>query len=194
MQKKLTLRLLWQRNHSSVGDLTDKVLEALHDQSRRAQTLKKLEQAARAEYPALSVASLGALKKDMPNVIISARVLLDGTDGISVHARTRIPDQDRAPLASDVKRVMREGAPPCERTFALRGPLPDPPSVHKTAISDAVCRTEVTYFSKKNKIKIRIKIKFSFQLKSKSESKFKFETLTSNINTMFIIIFRNIYM
>ena len=65
------------------------------------------------------VASLGANRKDKPNGEVSARVLFDGTHGLSVNRRTRIRDQERAPTASDLKRALREKAKLGELTFAL---------------------------------------------------------------------------
>ena len=47
-----------------------------------------------------------------------ARVLFDGTHGLSVNSRTRIRDQERAPIAADLKRTMREKAKVDELTFA----------------------------------------------------------------------------
>ena len=69
------------------------------------------ESEARARYPNLVVASLGANRKDKPNGEVSARVLFDWT--ISQ------PDQERAPIASDLKRALREKAKLGELTFAL---------------------------------------------------------------------------
>ena len=54
-----------------------------------------------------------------PGGIITARVLHDGTNGISVNRRIRVRDQERFPTASDVKRAMREKAALGERSFAL---------------------------------------------------------------------------
>ena len=65
------------------------------------------------------MAALEANKKEKPNGVISARVLFDGSNGIAVNRRTRIRDQERAPVAADLKRVMREKARLGERTFAL---------------------------------------------------------------------------
>ena len=77
------------------------------------------ERKARIQYPDLVVAALGANKKEKPNGVISARVLCDGSNDIAVNRRTRIRDQERAPVAADLKRVMREKARLGERTFAL---------------------------------------------------------------------------
>ena len=95
------------------------MLAVLDDQSTRGQALKLTEEEARARFPNLVVASLGANRKDKPDGTVSARVLFDGTNGVEVNKKTRIRDQERAPVAADLKRVMREKARVGERTFAL---------------------------------------------------------------------------
>ena len=110
---------LWKKNYSTLATLSDKVKDVLDDQSERGQVLKLSEREARIQYPDLVVAALGANKKEKPNGVISARVLFDGSNGIAVNRRTRIRDQERAPVAADLKRVMREKARLGERTFAL---------------------------------------------------------------------------
>ena len=62
----------------------------------------------RVRFLNLTVASLGANEKDKPSGIVTARVLFDGTNGIAVNRRTRIRDQERAPIAVDLKRSMRK--------------------------------------------------------------------------------------
>ena len=81
--------------------------------------MKLSEREARLRYPGLVVASLGAQRKEKPNGEISARVLFDGTNGIHVNKKTRVRDQERSPIASDVKRYMREKSTIGEKTFAL---------------------------------------------------------------------------
>ena len=51
--------------------------------------------------------------------VVSARVLFDGSNGIPVNQRTRIRDQERAPIAADLKRAMREKSKIGQKTFAL---------------------------------------------------------------------------
>ena len=65
------------------------------------------------------VASLGAMRKDKPGGVVTARVLFDGTNGIYVNRRTRIRDQERSPIAADIKRLMREKSRRDRRTLAL---------------------------------------------------------------------------
>ena len=110
---------VWRRNYSSLNELSDKVLEVMADQSKRGQVLRMSEEEARRRFPNLTVASLGAHRKEKPGGIITARVLFDGTHGIAVNRRTRIRDQERAPIAADIKRLMREKSTINEPTFAL---------------------------------------------------------------------------
>ena len=65
------------------------------------------------------IASLGAQRKEKPGGPVSARVLFDGTHGLCVNTRTRLRDQERAPIAADLKRSMRGKAKVDELTFAL---------------------------------------------------------------------------
>ena len=59
-----------------------------------------------------------ANKKDNPRGVVTVCVLFDDTNGIEEKKRSRIRDQERARVASDQKRVMREKAKHGERTFA----------------------------------------------------------------------------
>ena len=74
---------------------------------------------ARLRYPDLVIASLGAQRKQKPGGKITARVLFDGTHGLCVNSKTRLRDQERAPIAADLKRSMREKSKFGEITFAL---------------------------------------------------------------------------
>ena len=77
------------------------------------------ESEARSRYPDLVVASLGAQRKQKPGGKVTARVLFDGTHGLCVNSKTRLRDQERAPIAADLKRSMREKSRIGELTFAL---------------------------------------------------------------------------
>ena len=96
-----------ERDCSSVGELSDKVVDALNSESWRGQLIKLSEVEVRATYPDLVVASVGAIRKDMPGDVVTAWVLFDGTHGISVNTRTRIRDQEKAPVASDLKLIVK---------------------------------------------------------------------------------------
>ena len=109
----------WRRNYPAVATLSAEVTEVLEDHASRGQVLKLTECEAKSRYPGLVVASLGGNKKEKPGGVITARVLHDGKNGISLNRRIRLRDQERCPSASDIKRVMREKARICERSFAL---------------------------------------------------------------------------
>ena len=109
----------WRRNYSSLADYEDQVLEVMRDQASRGQLLVLTESEARRQYPDLVIASLGAQRKEKPGGKITARVLFDGTHGLCVNSRTRLRDQERAPIAADLKRTMREKEKIDELTFAL---------------------------------------------------------------------------
>ena len=64
------------------------------------------------------VTSMGALKNEKDGVI-SARVVFDGTYGTYVNSSTHLRDQERSPVAGDIKRFVREKARVGERTFGL---------------------------------------------------------------------------
>ena len=91
----------------------------MHDQASRGQIIVMTESEARTKYPNLVVASLGAQRKQKPGGKVTARVLFDGTHGLSVNTKTRLRDQERGPIAADLKRSMREKARFGELTFAL---------------------------------------------------------------------------
>ena len=91
----------------------------MHDQASRGQIIVMTESEARSRYPGLVVASLGAQRKQKPGGKVTARVLFDGTHGLCVNSKTRLRDQERAPIAADLKRSMREKSRIGELTFAL---------------------------------------------------------------------------
>ena len=109
----------WRQNYASVAPLENKVLEVLHDQAKRGQVLVLSEGEARRRFPTLVVASLGAIREDKPDGEYIARVLFDGTHGLQVNKKTRIRDQERAPVAADLKSAMRAKAARGETTFAV---------------------------------------------------------------------------
>ena len=67
-------------------------------QSRRGQVLKMTEEEART----------GSDSEGRPRRVVTARVLFDGTHGPAVNTRTRIRDQDRSPISSDLRRALSE--------------------------------------------------------------------------------------
>ena len=62
---------------------------------------------------------MGAQRKEKPGGVITARVSFDGTHNIAVNHRARVRDQERGPIAADLKRLMREESKTGEPTFAL---------------------------------------------------------------------------
>ena len=74
------------------------------------------------------MASLGANRKEKATGEVTARVLFDGTHGIDVNRRTRVRDQERGPIASDIKRVLREKAKSQYHSFALTRRHPSTPA------------------------------------------------------------------
>ena len=108
---------VWRRNHSTAAEHSQTAV--LEDQAERGQVLRLSEEEARKKYPHLVIASLGVNRKDKPNGVVSARVLFDGSIGVPVNRRTRIRDQERAPIAAHLKWAMREKAKTGQKTFAL---------------------------------------------------------------------------
>ena len=99
---------VWRQNYSTLAEHADK---SLRSDGRPGEW--------RASTQDLTIASLGANRKEKPGGEVSARVLFDGTNGIAVNSRTRIRDQERAAIAADSKRSMREKASRGLRTLAL---------------------------------------------------------------------------
>ena len=110
---------VWRRNHSTLQAFEEQVLEVMRDQANRGQMIVMTEPEAKERFPNLAIASLGAQRKEKPGGKVITRVLSDGTHGLCVNSRTRLRDQERAPLASNLKRAMREKAKVDEVTFAL---------------------------------------------------------------------------
>ena len=111
-KKRAAEQGVWRQNYSSVAEWSEECSKIMNDQAERGQVLRLSEEEARQKFPALTVASLGAIKKEKPGGEVTARILFDGTHGIDVNTRIRIRDQERAPIAADVKRVLREKANP----------------------------------------------------------------------------------
>ena len=109
----------WRRNCSSVSVLLEKIAKVFDDQARRGQASKLTEEGARWRLPNLIVASLGAKQQNKPGGIITAEVLFDGTNWVTVNHRTRIRDQERASIAWNVKRYMKEKMEALNKTLAL---------------------------------------------------------------------------
>ena len=82
--------------------------------------------------------SLCANKKEKSTGEITARVLFDGTNGIDANRRTIMRDQERGPIAANIKRVLREKEKSQYHSFALTADVTeahrqvpiDPPDWH----------------------------------------------------------------
>ena len=116
---KLAHRGAWRSNYASIDELTDKVEEVMEDQALRGQVIKLSESEARRQFSDIVVASLGAQRKEKAGGVVTARVLFDGTHVISVTSWIRVRDQERSPIAADIKRILREKSRTGLRTFAL---------------------------------------------------------------------------
>ena len=110
---------VWRSNYASIRELEDKVEEVMEDQASRGQLLKYTEAEAKQQFPDLVVASLGAQRKEKPGGIVTARILFDGTHGVNVNTRSRVRDQERSPIAADIKRILLEKSVAGLSTFAL---------------------------------------------------------------------------
>ena len=110
---------IWRRNYSTLQAFEQQVLQVMYDQASRGQIIVLNEKEAKDKYPNLVIASLGAQRKEKPGGKVSARVFFDRTHGLCVNSGTRLRDQERAPIAEDLKRSMREKAKVDELTFAL---------------------------------------------------------------------------
>ena len=109
----------WRSNYASIDELADKVDEVMEDQAMRGQVIRLSESEARSQFPNLVVASPGAQRKEKAGGVVTARVLFDGTHGISVNSQIRVRDQERSPIAADIKRILRKKSRAGLRTFAL---------------------------------------------------------------------------
>ena len=98
----------WRSNYSAVAEPTEETKEVMDGQAARGLVIKLAESEAHRRFPQLVIALLGALRKDKPYGAVTARVLFDGTYGISVNRRTQVRHQTRAPIAADLKRAMRK--------------------------------------------------------------------------------------
>ena len=110
---------VWRSNYPTVDELAEKAEEVLEDQVKRGQVVKLSEEDAKRLYLGLVIASIGANRKEKSHGSITARVLHDGSNGIAVNKRTSVWDPERGPMASYLKRAMREKAKSGETTFSL---------------------------------------------------------------------------
>ena len=97
---------VWNKNYSTLSSFRAEVREVLRDQAGRGQVPILPEVEARNRFPNLAVASLGAQKKEKTwrhysLLECSSMVRTENFVNTSTHLR----DQDRAPVAPDLKRT-----------------------------------------------------------------------------------------
>ncbi len=101
----------WRDNYAS-AKLHDKaILQQLEEAVDRGLALRLSVEEAAFHFPNLTVNSLaGIAKVSEEGEVSSVRLVLDGTHGVVVNRAIRQRDQDRCPVAADVRRVQREQA------------------------------------------------------------------------------------
>ncbi len=101
----------WRDNYQSAVIHQKDILAQLVDASERNMALRLTPDEADYYFPNLTINSLGGVAKITESgEVASVRVVLDGTHGVVVNRAIRQRDQDRCPVAADVKRVQREQA------------------------------------------------------------------------------------
>ena len=93
-------------------------MEFIHDQASRSQLLVLKEAEAKSRFPDLVIAEGRSERRRLVGRLQHACC---STGHMCINTRTRIRDQERAPIAADSKRTMREKAKLDELTFALTG-------------------------------------------------------------------------
>ncbi len=101
----------WRDNYEAAIVHDAAILQQLEDAVQRGMAIRLTEEEASFHFPALTVNSLNAVAKvDEAGAVTSVRLVLDGTHGVVVNRAIRQRDQDRCPVASDVRRVQRAQA------------------------------------------------------------------------------------
>ncbi len=109
--ERLALGDSWRNNYEAAIVHDKAILQQLEDAVARDMAIRLSVEEAAFHFPALSVNSLNAVAKlDETGSVSSVRLVLDGTHGVVVNKAIRQRDQDRCPVASDVRRVQREQA------------------------------------------------------------------------------------
>ena len=110
----------WRRKYSTLETFEDEVSEVIHDQASRSQLLVLTEAEAKSRFPDLVIASLRG-RSERRRLVGRLQHACCSTGHMCINTKTRIRDQERAPIAADSKRTMREKAKLDELTFALTG-------------------------------------------------------------------------
>ncbi len=136
---------VWRENYKTARAQRAEVRRQLDEHVEQGLAFRLSAGEAKARYPALQVASLGAVvKEDDAGQVTSVRLVLDGTNGIDLNRRIRQRDQDRCPTVADARRVQREQA----RYGRVRGLAVDfkgahrLPMVHPEDWRHQACRAE----------------------------------------------------
>ncbi len=102
---------VWRDNYRPAVLHRDEIRRQLEDHASRGMALKLPASEAASVFPNLSVNSLNAVEKlGSSGEVVSVRLVMDGTHGVSINQRIRTRDQDQCPIAPDVKRAQREQA------------------------------------------------------------------------------------
>jgi hypothetical protein len=140
-----TVSGVWRENYKTAKAQKAEVRRQLDEHVEQGLAFRLSAGDARARYPALQVASLGAVvKEDDAGQVTSVRLVLDGTNGIDLNRRIRQRDQDRCPTVADARRVQREQS----RYGRVRGLAVDfkgahrLPMVHPEDWKHQACRAE----------------------------------------------------
>ena len=116
---------IWRRNCSTLQAFEQQVLEVMYDQSSRGQNHRSEGEGGEGQVSELGDRFTRCITQGEARRKVSARVLFDGTHGLCVNSRKRVRDQERAPIAADLKRSMRDKAKVDELTFALPADVTD---------------------------------------------------------------------
>ncbi len=109
--ERQSLGSTWRDNYEAAIVHDKAILQQLEDAVRRDMAIRLTVEEASFHFPSLTVNSLNAVAKlDEAGSVSSVRLVLDGTHGVVVNRAIRQRDQDRCPVASDVRRVQREQA------------------------------------------------------------------------------------
>ncbi len=101
----------WRDNYEAAIVHDKAILQQLEDAVARDMAIRLTVEEAAFHFPALTVNSLNAVAKlGETGSVSSVRLVLDGTHGVVVNKAIKQRDQDRCPVASDVRRVQREQA------------------------------------------------------------------------------------
>ena len=112
VDEQLATKGVWNQNYTSIPPLADTVREVLRPAKKRSGVVLGASEE-RHRFSNLVIASLGALKKE------AERVLFKSTKSKNASTTTHLRDQERSPVATGLKRSMREKASRAEPTFDL---------------------------------------------------------------------------